>query len=46
MSEEQYVIDLQSASIQNHQEVVLNNVDLRLKKGELIYLIGKTLLSL
>ncbi len=42
MSEEQHVIDLQNASIQNHQEIVLTNVNLRLNKGELIYLIGKT----
>lgn len=42
MDEQKYIIELQDASIQNHQEIVLNNVNLSLHKGELVYLIGKT----
>lgn len=42
MSEHKHIIDLQNASIQNHQEVVLTDVSLSLEKGELVYLIGKT----
>jgi cell division transport system ATP-binding protein len=42
MSEELNVINLNNVSIQNHKELVLENVSLKLSKGELVYLIGRT----
>jgi len=38
----EYLIDINDATIFHHYNTILNNISFRIKKGELIYLIGKT----
>jgi cell division transport system ATP-binding protein len=40
--DEELIVDIDKAKIVNNKNTILNEVDLKLKKGEFVYLIGKT----
>jgi cell division transport system ATP-binding protein len=42
ISEELKMIDIENATIFHHYKTILNNVSLKLNKGDFIYIIGKT----
>lgn len=42
MSEEAYIVELENCDIYQKDFLVLNNVNLKIRKGEFLYLIGKT----
>jgi len=42
MTQNENVIDIQNAGIYHGEALILNSVDLKVKKGEFVYMIGKT----
>lgn len=42
MSIEEHVIDIENAGIYHGQALILNSVNIKVKKGEFVYMIGKT----
>lgn len=40
--DQELIVEIEDAKIVNNKITILNNVDLKLKKGEFVYLIGKT----
>jgi cell division transport system ATP-binding protein len=42
MVDSQFVVELKDASIQNKQHIIAHNTNIKIQKGEFVYLIGKT----
>ena len=42
MADQELVVNIENAKVVNNKITILNEVDLKLNKGEFVYLIGKT----